>query len=157
MKRSKKLLVSLLLGCAFTIVGGVSIITARQNATAESVTFTLEEVDSLLIKSFVLGDTLELPVVTCNGQTTDCLIISPSGEGYMTNILSLTEVGKYTLIFRCEIGGKSQEERRYFNVDSHLLSVSNENSSNTERCPRLRDIPRVINTAQLSGLLQRII
>ena len=129
MKRSKKLLVSLLLGCAFTIVGGVSIITARQNATAESVTFTLEEVDSLLIKSFVLGDTLELPVVTCNGQTTDCLIISPSGEGYMTNILSLTEVGKYTLIFRCEIGGKSQEERRYFNVDSHLLSVSNENSS----------------------------
>ncbi len=129
MKRSKKLLVSLLLGCAFTVAGGVGVATARPSATAEAVTFTLEEVDSLLTRNFLLGDTLELPDVTCNGQDTDCLIVSPSGEGYMTNSLSLTEVGKYTLIFRCEIGGKTQEERRYFTVESHVLSVANENSS----------------------------
>lgn len=78
------------------------------------------EVETHLEESYALGTELSVPEgdVNVGGQTVKILpdIISPSKQAYRTRSLTLSETGRYTLIYKGEVSGESFEYRSYFNV-----------------------------------------
>lgn len=88
---------------------------------------------TFLEHTYAVGDTVTLPFYEFNvgnGEVeADRVIRFPSGQAYVGDTFTLTEMGEYTLSYSAQIGGKYYEKEETFDVEEKMFSIDGENSS----------------------------
>ena len=87
---------------------------------------------TFLEQTYAVGDTVTLPSYEFNignGEVkADRVIRFPSGQAYVGDTFTLTEMGEYTLSYSTVLDGKYYEKEEIFDVEGKMFSVDGDNS-----------------------------
>ena len=108
---------------ATTLSVGIANSLVPQAANAYEI--TLDSADALE-ESYLQGTTLTIPTGTIDGaKATRYVVIAPSGNGYNSNTITLTEAGKYTIKWYATVGGKEVFAEKTFKVAQTAVTLEN--------------------------------
>ena len=91
--------------------------------TANAYEITLDNADALASK-YAFGSTLTIPAGTIDGvKATKYIVIAPSGNGYNSETITLSEAGRYTIKWYAQVGGKEVSAEKTFLVEKGVYSA----------------------------------
>ena len=125
MAMNKRLLKIIAAACSLTFVAaaafGVASLKGSDSASAKAYEITLEK---NLEEEYELGASLSIPSGTIEGvQASKFVVLSPSGKVYDAATLSLTETGRYTIIWYATVDGKEISAEKTFLVTQGVFTA----------------------------------
>ena len=122
----KKLLKVLAISaCSLTFATTLSLGVANSLVpqTANAYEITLDSADALL-STYTQGSTLTIPTAKLDGvKATKYVVITPSGNGYNSETITLSEAGNYTIRWYANVGGKEVSAEKTFFVEKGAFSL----------------------------------
>lgn len=123
---NKRLLKIVAAACSLAVVATASagIIDALGKDSAKAGAYTLT-VDAELNSEYAYGETITIPAASIDGvRASKFVVIAPSGNAYDRESLVLSEIGKYTVVWYANIGGKEVSAEKTFMVTQGAFSVN---------------------------------